>query len=146
MLKYICLMLLLTQLPTEWVLKIQQNYRLMRKFSILTHTNCPSILLNSKNHKEYLGKRCKITSNAAIRSDVLTKPNKIDKQHYSTSKLLILNISCSVENPVWFRAQRFLLSTAICWYQINSRVNGKLKVAWNLKWQNFPNHNLEVRD
>lgn len=41
----------------EWVLKIWQNYTLMRKFSVLICTDCPIILFNSKNHKEYIGKK-----------------------------------------------------------------------------------------
>lgn len=41
----------------EGVLKIWQNYTLMRTFSVLICTDWPIILFNSKNHKEYIGKK-----------------------------------------------------------------------------------------
>lgn len=41
----------------ECVVKIQQNYTLMGKFLLLICTDCPIILFNSKNHREYIVKK-----------------------------------------------------------------------------------------
>lgn len=41
----------------ECVVKIPQNYTLMGKFLLLVCTDCPIILFNSKNHREYIVKK-----------------------------------------------------------------------------------------
>lgn len=130
----------------ERLLKIWQNYTLMSTFAVLICTDWPSFYLKARITRSTLERNCRITSNIAICSDFLTKMQKIDKLLYSTSKLSILNISCSVENPVWFRIQRYLLCTATSWYQINCHVTGRLRADCNLKWQSFPNQILELRE